>query len=671
MEKIEVLSAEVIDQIAAGEVVERPAHLVKELVENSIDAGASEVEVSFDCGGKTVTVKDNGSGISKDQLQLALSRHATSKIKKTQDIWQINSFGFRGEALASIASVCRLRLDSQPKGQESCCQISSQYGKLSDVETCGGSLGTTIHIEDLFENVPARLKFLKSDTAESTQIKNVLKALALAHHQVSFRVKSKGKLLFYWPPKENKKDRVEQILDISGMHSGTGECAGIKAYVVVSSPNVTARSSRQIWLFAKDRWVQDRSMQAAVMDAYRSLLMHGEYPYAAVWVDCPSEEIDVNIHPTKSQVKFKNSSDVFRAVSRAVRGILEQAPWVEELLETEASHKTQKNTVGLNKGVHFNKNHSLDKASRAGKSVGVNRVFTGESFARTQFSKKSLESLVVTESEVSNPAQGTEVTASNIAGANSFISNPAQNTEAIASDSAYEVVGAAMGESSKLAGASLGIDNSESAVNAVRVKNSKEEGGKWSNLQILGQAALTYIVAQSESSVIFVDQHAAHERVVFERLMENWKSGKIEVQDYLLPLSIQLPEEQVEALMCEQKTIAKLGLSIEQSGPENIAVSSAPAVLKESSIEKALQIMAQDIVTKGGSYAIEKNIGDVFATMACHSVVRAGQALSSQEMLNLLVQMDEFPMSSFCPHGRPVFVEYPLRKLEKDFGRLV
>ena len=326
------MPTEVVNQIAAGEVVERPSHLVKELVENGLDAGATEVEVEFSFGGKRVRVHDNGCGISQKNLHLALARHATSKIRHFQDIWSLGSYGFRGEALASIAAVSKVRLVSKTAEQKFAYQLNSDFGKLEEPSALGGETGTTIAVSDLFTNVPARLKFLKSDAAESTQIKNVLKAMAMAYHNVSFRIRQNGKLLFYWPTCEDRKSRVEQVLEQETMYVGSGRSGGIRAEAVLSSPNNTVGTRRQICMFAQNRWVQDSGIQAAIMDAYRSLLMHGEYPIVAVWVSCAPDEIDVNIHPTKSQVKFRQASDSFKAVSRAVRGCLERAPWVEDLI---------------------------------------------------------------------------------------------------------------------------------------------------------------------------------------------------------------------------------------------------------------------------------------------------------------------------------------------------
>lgn len=614
---IQVLSPEVVDQIAAGEVVERPAHLVKELVENSIDAGATRVHVEFFDGGRIVKVIDNGKGISPEDLPKALERFATSKISKTDDLWKLRTFGFRGEALASIAAVSKLTLTSRRAGDEQAHQLISEYGQKKHIDPVGGSQGTTILIENLFENTPARLKFLKSDAAEHSAIKTTLRAMALSHFNVEFRVQENGKLISFWPACKERKERVEQVLEIKPLFVGEASRDNVRAYAVFADPHNVAKTAKNIWLFAQNRWIQDRSLQAAVNEAYRNLLMHGEYPIAAVWVETDPDCVDVNIHPTKSQVKFQEPSLAFRAVAAALRGTLEQAPWLPEAQRpkdlqplAEASPKDYTSTQGL---VNFAQPSPIPKE---------NIAFKDQAFEVTQYQKKEF-----------------------------FFSTPTLNQPKVD----FKVL-------------------SEAAASRQDMHAALEESqprGYWSSLEVLGQAHLTYIVTQTQDKIVFVDQHAAHERVVFEKLMAAWKGGKIDVQDYLFPLAVDMSPEKVEALLTAAQDIARLGVFIEALGPGTVGVKAAPLMIKESVLGKVLDKMASEMVDLGGSFSLEKTVGDICATMACHSVVRAGQALGMDQMRSLLRDMDQFPLSSFCPHGRPVSVEYPFYKLEKDFGRIV
>lgn len=616
---IQILSPEVVDQIAAGEVVERPAHLVKELVENSIDAGATRVHVEFFDGGRIVKVIDNGKGMAPEDLPKALERFATSKISKTDDLWSLRTFGFRGEALASIAAVSKLTLTSRRSGDEQAHQLISEYGRKKDLDKVGGSQGTTILIENLFDNTPARLKFLKSDSAENTAIKTTLKAMALSHFDVEFRIQENGKLVSFWPACKNRKDRVEQILEIKPLFEGEAVRENVRAYAVFADPHNVAKTSKNIWLFAQNRWIQDRSLQAAVNEAYRNLLMHGEYPIAAVWVETDPDCVDVNIHPTKSQVKFQEPSLAFRAVAGALRSTLEQAPWIVRNTE---------NTIQAGAPVAGSAT-TADGLSSAMPMPQQNLSFQDRSLDVTQFQKKEFNfPKSVPSSSVQQPQTTYQALAEAASGRESFAP----------------------------AGTSAATD---------------APMGYWSSLEVLGQANLTYIVTQSREKIVFVDQHAAHERVVFEKLMTAWKGGKVDIQDFLFPLAIDMSPEKVEGLLTMAKEIERLGVHIEALGPGTIGVKAAPLMIKESSLSGVLDRMATEIVDQGGSYSLERTVGDICATMACHSVVRAGQSLSHDQMKNLLRDMDLFPLSSFCPHGRPVSVEYPFYKLEKDFGRIV
>lgn len=633
MSDIRVLSPEVVDQIAAGEVVERPAHLVKELVENSIDAKATRVHVEFFDGGRIVKVIDNGKGMSPQDLPKSLERFATSKISKTDDLWKLSTFGFRGEALASIAAVSKITLTSRREGDEQAHQLISEYGKKKEIDKVGGSQGTTILMENLFENTPARLKFLKSDAAENTAIKTTLKAMALSHFDVEFRVQENGKLVHFWPACKTRKDRVEQILEIKPLYEGEAVRENVKAYAVFADPHNVAKTARQMWFFAQNRWIQDRSLQAAVNEAYRSLLMHGEYPIAAVWVEVDADCVDVNIHPTKSQVKFQNPSLAFRAVAGALRSTLEQAPWLPKAAGASAAnaHLSADFQAG-DFNTHFKSTEGL--ANFATQSAPrENLSFQDSSLGVTQFQKK----------DFSFPKQ-------NLNSA-SILNQPKVDYQILAQ--------------------SASLREEQSRQDFATPENKPEARGYWSSLEVLGQANLTYIVTQNREKIVFVDQHAAHERVAFERLMSAWTGGKIDIQDFLFPLAIDMSPEKVEALLTLTKDIERLGVHIEPLGPGTVGVKAAPLFIKDSVLGNVLDRMAGEIVEQGGSYSLERAVGDICATMACHSVVRAGQALSIEQMKTLLHEMDQFPLSSFCPHGRPVSVEYPFYKLEKDFGRIV
>lgn len=618
---IRLLPSDVVDQIAAGEVVDRPAHLVKELVENAIDAGATAIEVEYDQGGRRVRVTDNGRGINPDNLALALARHATSKIIQADDLWSLHTFGFRGEALASIAAVSRLTLQSRTVNQESAFQVVSEYGKIAKPEPVGGNPGTTVLVEDLFANVPARLKFLKSETAESTQIRAALKALALANETIEFRIRTKGRIDCIWPAAESFLDRAKQILEVRKLYENRYSYSEMKAHVVFASPHDISGTARSISTFVQKRWVQDKGLQAAVIDAFRGLLMHGEYPIAVVRLDAPVGEVDVNIHPTKSQVKFRDQSTAFRAVNRCLREALERAPWLETKSAPAVEAPVKKLSVA-----DLTRPYQPPTEPLAAPTVPAETLHTAPVFSTGRFEAPEFDSVVFR-----------------------------QKRDAV--QTAVE---------------SFAARSEDARIRDQQKRLSPEPVlGPWSRLQVLGQAHLTYILAQDNEKLVLVDQHAAHERVAYEKLMRAWTGGDVDVQTLLIPLTVELEADGAEALATVALGLEKLGVQIDQMGPQTIAVRSKPALIQDSALVKALTTLARELAEKGGSFALEKKISDLCATMACHSVVRAGQALSVEQMRNLLRQMDEFPLSSFCPHGRPVSVDYPFSKLERDFGRIV
>jgi DNA mismatch repair protein MutL len=623
--QIHLLTSDVVDQIAAGEVVERPSHLVKELVENAIDAGATAVEIEFDQGGRRVRVTDDGSGIKSTELKLALSRHATSKIASADDLWNLSTFGFRGEALASIAAVSRLTLTSRTLQTETASRIISEFGKLSSVEPTGANQGTTILIEELFANVPARLKFMKSEAGESAQIKATLRALALANEKVEFRMRTKGKLDAVWPRAQSFLERVRQIIGVEKLYETTLTYDNFEAQVVFAGPHDVAGNARSILIFVQNRWVQDRGLQAAVIDAFRGLLMHGEYPIAVVRLKAPPAEVDVNIHPTKSQIKFRDSQPAFRAVNRALREGIEKAPWLEA-----TPVRSQKTVAEAN----------LEAGMKKLSVADLTRPYEPSTAPSSSLSSSMNEEASLAASPVNSTGRFE---------APEFNSVIFRQKRDLGVEAAVEAFSA----------------------NAAGENPVQSSTGYWSRMQVIGQAHLTYILAQDEGRLMLVDQHAAHERVAYERLMRAWKGGQVDVQTALLPIQVELEADGAEALMKVQDELETLGVVIDQVGPQAVVVRAKPSIISDKAISKALTDLSREITERGGSFVLEKKISDICATMACHSVVRAGQALSIEQMKKLLEQMDEFPLSSFCPHGRPVSIEFPFSKLERDFGRIV
>ena len=595
LNNIKKLPQNVINQISAGEVVERPANMFKELIENALDAGADKINIHFTDGGLSLQIKDNGTGIQSHDMGMALSPHSTSKLKNLNDLWGIQSYGFRGEALASIAEVSDLTLISKPKNQKKPARLKSCFGKKQELQHIGGEDGTTVIIKDLFKNIPARYKFLKSPASETSLIKNTLKAFALARPDVEFRVLNKNKLLFFWPKCKNIKERAMQVLSLKDPSYINTKYMDVNVCSVFCPPHETAPTRRSMWFFVENRWVEDKTLHSAVMSAYRGLLMHGEYPMIVLKIAGLEGQVDVNVHPAKSQVRFKDSSLVFRAVHHSLRAVLEKAPWVKTV--TENTHP----------------------------DTQENMNFADKKFSKTHLPQKQFPDF-------------------------KYAEKPENVIPAIKS---------------------MRVDQVLDSVEEPQSLTTPTLNGEWASLNVLAQAHLTYIITESQNKIIFIDQHAAHERILYERLMKIWRTGKGDIQNRLVPLCLDLEEDIVSSLFSIKKDLSKMGLSLEKAGAGGIVIKSAPCLLKDGALQKTLLKLGEDVKSQGESFALSGHISDIFADMACHSAIRAGQALSVKEMKNLLNQMDEFALSSFCPHGRPVFVEYPISRLEKDFGRRV
>ena len=620
---IQRLDSSVVDQIAAGEVVERPAHLVKELIENSLDAGARSIEVQFAEGGLYVSVKDNGRGISPKELSLALSRHATSKIRQSSDLFSIQTYGFRGEALASIAGVSCLTLRSKSQSADQAYSVKSQFGQTLKVEATGGEAGTTVIVDRLFENVPARLRFLKSEAVENLAIKNVITAQALSHPEVSFRVIHKGRLLFFWPAVSSYLKRAEMILS-GPLHHHICEKSPWSVEVILAPPNRTAKSSKKMWFFVNGRSVDDKILYGAVMSAHRNLLMHGEYPIVVLHVTSPPPPKWMSIFIRQKPTFVFYLNHVFLNWCRGRFGnYWRKPPWLD-LLHSESS-SGQSPEMPLTKGSEVKPTQASFNAIFDKRKKASTKGLTALSSLKDQaFLKQSLNTVQRGDSDTSAQASGIEKKSPGVLDPSSM--------------------------------------KSEQLTSEV-LKNN------FSSLKVLAQAHRTYLVTESSRSIILVDQHAAHERILFEKFMGQLKNKKLEKQKHLIPFKIDLDPAEVSAVLSMKSSFQSLGIDLKSNKPTEISVITSPSFIKEKAISTAIQQLAEGHIHHGEDFTMEKVVSEIAATFACHSAIRAGQTLSISEMESLLSQMDEFSFSSFCPHGRPVFVEYPFSRIEREFGR--
>jgi DNA mismatch repair protein MutL len=568
------LPSELVDRIAAGEVVERPASALKELVENALDAGAKTITIRLSGGGTgLIEVVDDGSGMSPDDMRLALERHATSKLPG-DSIERVTSFGFRGEALPSIASVSRLALESRTSGADG-WRIEVDHGRRVGEGPAALPPGPRVRVEQLFEKVPARRKFLRSPRAEYAASLDAVKRLAMARSDVAFALEHDGRKILSLQP-SSPQARVATLLAGELDRHGVGiDCVrdGLGLTGVVSLPTLNRGVGDQQYLFVNSRPVKDRLLVGALRAAYRDLIARDRHPIAALFLNVPLEEVDVNVHPAKTEVRFRDAA--------AVRGLI--VGGIRSALDMES---------------HRSAAHEQSAAP------------------------------VVWTSSVSSPS-----------------APPAGVRE----------------ERALFTG--IRVDPSARAEPAVEPVQSYPLG------VARGQVASTYIVAEANDGLVIVDQHAAHERLVLERLRAARSGGSVPRQDLLIPEVVELEEPDCDRLEGATAELAGLGLELERFGPTSILVRSVPAALRSPDVHKLLADLAAEIAELGSAMSLQERLDHVEATIACHGSVRAGRVLSVAEMNALLREMEVTPRSGQCNHGRPTWVKLAHSDIEKLFGR--
>jgi DNA mismatch repair protein MutL len=573
------LPPELINRIAAGEVVERPASALKELVENSLDAGAAQVAVRLHGGGlELIEVADDGCGMSPDEMRLALERHATSKLPG-DEIDQITSFGFRGEALPSIASVSRLTLESRVRGGDG-WRIEIDHGEGAGEGPAAIPPGTRIRVEGLFDKVPARRKFLRSPRAEYAACLDSVKRLAMARSDVAFSVEHDGRRVLTLQPSEPPA-RVAELLSHELDRHGIGiDCSrdGLSLTGVISLPTFNRGVADQQYLFVNSRPVKDRLLVGALRAAYRDLIARDRHPIAALFLDVPLDEVDVNVHPAKTEVRFRDPA--------AVRGLI---------------------VGGLRRALDEESQRSAAREQAAAPVMWT----TSESYAR-------------------EPDIGFG------------------NAQVGEGQRAFAPV---------------------SFVPQARAEPAVEPVPSYPLGVARGQVAATYIVAEAEDGLVIVDQHAAHERLVLERMRAARDGGAVARQALLIPEVVELDEPDCDRLEGAAVELASMGLEIERFGPTTMLVRAVPAALGKTDVGALLNDLAGEIAELGGPLSLRDKLDHVAATIACHGSVRAGRILSVAEMNALLREMEVTPRSGQCNHGRPTWVKLGHSEIERLFGR--
>ena len=588
MGRIRVLPPDLANQIAAGEVVERPASVIKELVENSIDAGARRVSIAVELGGKKlIRVEDDGEGMAPDDARLAVERHATSKIRHSDDLERIATLGFRGEALPSIASVSHFTLKSRARGAESGTELRINGGAVASVTETGMAEGTTIQVEDLFYNLPARRKFLKSDGGESAQVSRVVTQLALCYPEVGFTLTSSGRKVLACPPVAGLRDRLYQIYgeraDLVEVRR-TGDVS-VTGYIAALAEQGPTRGPQHV--FVNRRIVKDRTIAHAIIDAYSVASIKERSPEVHLFITMPPESVDVNVHPTKAEVLFRDQSHIHEVIRRTLGDALGRGPAPELQLQPSPIFQPSASNLPL-----------------------------------------------------PTPYSGTYPS-------RWIAPGPAQ---AGPHDS-----GAAPADSVSVVGAGF----------------SRPEGAPAIRPMIaLGQFRDTFIIAIDDEGIAIIDQHVAHERVLFERITERLMGGSLESQRLLVPILVDLPGGGRQALLSHAADLGRLGFEVEEFGGDTLRVSAIPALLKREECEAAVRALAGDLEGLDRGSHVEDAIKRIAATMACHAAVKANYPLTAEKMAHILEELRQTAYSTICPHGRPVMLRLTRREVEKNFQRI-
>jgi len=578
MGKVHRLPDDLANQIAAGEVVERPASVVKELVENAIDAGARRIAISVELGGKKqVRVEDDGEGMSPEDARLAIERHATSKIRRADDLAAIRTMGFRGEALPSIASVSHFVLRTRTRGDTSGTEIRVNGGAVASVAEIGAAEGTTIEVNDLFYNLPARRKFLKSDSAESAQVSRVATQLALAYPEVGFALTSAGRSVLKCPPAASLRDRLYQVHgDRSDLIEIRKDAAGLKltGFVAALAEQGPTRGAQNV--FINRRIVKDRTIAHAIIDAYSQASIKERSPEVHLFIEMNPEAVDVNVHPTKAEVRFREQSVVHEVVRRALMDALGQSGVPQLQLQPETVAPGIPTTIPL-----------------PGALTGV-------------YPNRWVPDAVRLKPDTTS------------------VSAAAEAPEAP----------------------------------AIRP------------LIPLGQFRDTFIIAVDDEGVAIIDQHVAHERVLFERVMQRLTSGALESQQLLIPMLLDVSAAAHQTLVARQAELQRFGFEIESFGASTIKVTAVPALLERNDCEKALLALADDLEGLDRGAQVQDALQRIAATTACHAAVKANYPLTYEKMTHILDELRATAYSTVCPHGRPVMLRLTRREIEKNFDRI-
>ena len=642
MPSIQRLSQSLINKIAAGEVIERPASVVKELVENAVDAGATRIDVSVQAGGlEMIRVVDNGSGIPAEELPLAVASHATSKLREADDLFHVATLGFRGEALASIAEISRLAIRSRTADSPSGAEITVVGGSVSEVAPCGCPVGTVVEVGNLFFNTPVRRKFLRSAQTEFGHVSEAFTRIALAQPQLHFTLRHNDRSVLELPGSQSWLERIAAVAgrqlaeNLLWVESDNGP---VRVSGYVAHPAHSRSNNRMQYLFLNGRHIRDRSLQHALGEAYRGLLMTGRFPIAFLALEMPADAVDVNVHPTKLEVRFQDSGQIYSQLLATLR-----TKFLSSDLTTRVEMPADEDPTGA---------QAEEQAFRVRQQVvdwakGKTDAWTGRSDTSPRPSPSGSPLELTRLDRAWRPATFGE-TEEEV--------EPPGGTAGLSSSGEAATWGNTAGQASRgtrggEGQGSSGTQQFQQPLRALQVHNR-------------------YLVAENDEGLMVIDQHALHERILFEQLRTRIAAGPIESQALLVPEPVDLAPGEAAAALEHAELLARLGVKVEPFGGETLLISSYPAMLANMNPVEVLHALLEPLLAGGKQPDHRDLLDELLHTVACKAAIKAGDRLFPEEISALLEQRHLIEDAHHCPHGRPTALVFSREELDKQFKRI-